>query len=304
MGNLKMRRSICLGLALTFHFIAGNPSVFADSAPSPSPSPSQVAALATPPARHPITEVNAQTQTSYTDFLIRLIPKWPTASSSLFLFPDKNPVKIRCMTTPGNELYMGVKQLMTVAASLESVEAVVDAIDEYRHLFPGLANAHIESRDGNLWMTSWEQEVPIFFIPNVHYEMSYWVDKSNADRKVYRYQLVKKGSMKASDGLIILDRATENGHPVTHYVEYDFFDADWGIASSMGTDKLWRDSVEAIYLSDAAIKFKAENPSWSYDKIQDESKSALKQFPLKDIIKSRAPFQPDQAEPGAAPLSH
>ena len=65
--------------------------------------------------------------------------------------------------------------------------------------------------NGNLWVTAWEQRVPVFFVPNVKYEMYYLVHQSSADHRSYRYQLKDSKDLIKSDGVILIDRAKSAG---------------------------------------------------------------------------------------------
>ena len=94
----------------------------------------------------------------------------------------------------------------------------------------------------------------------------------------------------ASDGLIVL---TPLNSTQTLYTEYDFFDAKWGVAASFGGDKLWKDTVEGIALSDLAFKVAAERPELRIEQIKDEAKKALPAALVKTCTDQKIPFKPE-----------
>ena len=52
---------------------------------------------------------------------------------------------------------------MNVDAPVSRVDEVVANIDEYQKLFPGFKDIHITKKEGNRWLTAWEQIIPVFF---------------------------------------------------------------------------------------------------------------------------------------------
>jgi hypothetical protein len=269
-----MKSAFTLGVGvLLFSLVAR-----ATTGPSATPVP------ATSSDRFRIGGVESQ----YTDRLTKQLASWPPKDIN-YAVQDENPVHMACIETPGERYYIGLEQSMFVNTPLEKVTAVLDDIAHYQELFPDFDDVHEVSREGNRIVTFWEQHIPVFFVPNVKYEVIYLVDSSHPDRKVYRYQLKKKDHIKNNDGMIVVERA---GASRTRYTEYDFFDADWGPLTTFAPGRIWKDSVEGIYRSDVAIKLKAENPSWSYDKIRDEGKKALERFPVDELLKKRKVFNP------------
>lgn len=233
-----------------------------------------------------------------------LVAHWPPRDLSRQIASEDRPVRIRTWTTPGNDLYMGIEQTLTIGASLEKVEAVLDDFGRYQEIFPDYKDVHVVSRQGDRVRVSWEQKVPLFFVPNVRYETVYEMDKSLPDRRVYRYQLWKQGQLRYSDGLIVLERRIKIGKPEsTFYFELDFFDADWGPAKMLGRDKLWRKTVDGLFLSDVAVKLKAENPKWSDERIRDESSRELDRKEVRSridaAIRERRPYPLEPSQPGA-----
>ena len=176
------------------------------------------------------------------------------------------PVALRCVATPGDRKYVGIVQWMEIAAPLAEVDRILADVPHYKDLFPGLVDAREvqRSRDGNRYLTAWEQRVPVFFVPNTRYELTYLVTREGA-RVVYRYRLARRGELTNSDGVIVLEA---DGARRTRFTEYDFFNARWGI---LPEGAVWRESLRGAFGSDVAIKLRAEHPAWSYPRIADEA---------------------------------
>lgn len=230
-------------------------------------------------------------KSSRTEVIDSLAAHWPPAGLSREIAPDDQPVRLRAWSTPGDDYYMGLEQAMVVDAGMDRVEAVLDDFGHYQDLFPDYKDIHVVSRKANRFRVYWEQKVPLFFIPNVKYEMFYELDKSLPDRRVYRYQLARPGQLRHSDGLIVLER---RGTASTFYFEIDFFDADWGPAKVFGKDRLWKETVDGLVFSDVAVKLKAEHPDWSYARIHVESAQAIDRGKVRarieERIRERAPY--------------
>jgi hypothetical protein len=225
---------------------------------------------------------------AYAPILDQKIRSWPPAevveAAKTPAASDSNPVRLQCVETPGSRFYIGLIQHMHVAADVSKVAEVLNDFVHYKELFPDFDDIHVVSREDNKILTFWEQHIPVFFIPNVKYEVIYVVDDSRADRKFYRYELSKVNHIKNNDGLIVLEPDEKGG---TRYTEYDFFDADWGPLTTFAPGRIWKDSVEGIYLSDVAIGLKAEHPDWTYKQVAQESRKKLEAFPVDAAIEHK-----------------
>ncbi len=242
-------------------------------------------------------------ESAYTSAIVKWIEQWPPKGLASLSGEDlgktksfdESPVKIQCIQTSGNQFYIGLRQEMRIYAPLSRVEGVLDDIDHYQYLFPGYKDIHVVSRTGNRWLTYWEQDIPLFFVPNVKYFITYLMDKPSPTRKFYRYKLKESRNLRFSDGLIVLEEKALQGTSsiVTDYVEFDFFDADWGVLKTLAPGKIWKESVEGIYLSDAAIKLKAEHSEWSYQDISKESRKFLSRYPIEPMVEKKVVFNED-----------
>ncbi len=244
------------------------------------------------PVMHSIDEKLEGPESIYTNYILNLIRVWPKDS---FVAQENspNPVQLQCIETIGNPYYIGLEQFMRVNAPLGRVEEILDDINHYKDLFPGFDDIHIVSQQENKILTYWEQHVPFFFVPNVTYQVLYLTDKTSSHRKIYRYKLKNSKNLKTNDGVIIIeeDSPVAVNTPRTRYTEYDFFDADWGIVKTVAPGRIWKDSVEGIYLSDVAIKLMAEHPRWSFKQVKEESQKILELFPVNKAIEQKKKFR-------------
>ena len=192
------------------------------------------------------------------------------------------PIVLECLLTPGQPETVGVRQVMSIAAPLADVAAVVEDFAHDAELFPDLADVHVVkgSEDGNRFAVSWEQRVPVFFVPNVHYETT-WLVERTGKRISYRYKLKAKGTVKTTDGFIVLEDA---GAGQTRYTEVDFIESSTG---PVPMSAVWDMTLSGLFRSDVAIKLKAEHPAWTYPKLRSESDQLLERFPTAACFQKR-----------------
>jgi hypothetical protein len=202
---------------------------------------------------------------AYTEYLTQVLEHWAPAHAEA---PEAGPVAITCLATANADGYVGMLQLAKIHAPLSVVEGVLDDVDHFKDLFPDTVDVHVlpGSRGGPRFATAWVQRAPIFFMPDVDYEMSHLVDKSTPERAVYRYKLRRGDKLIASDGLVVLEAIDP---ATTQFTEYDFFNGHWGPIPAW---IVWRESLRGAFHSDLAIKLKAENSAWSYTRIAAEAK--------------------------------
>jgi hypothetical protein len=201
----------------------------------------------------------------YTSWLADVLKRWPASRPSS---DNTESLQVTCVSTASDDGYVGMLQQMTVEAPLLAVENVVDDVPSYKGLFPDVVDVQVRpgSRNGNRYVTVWEQRVPVFFLPNVIYELDNLVDKTTPGVGVYRYKLRHGTNMLASDGMVILEAL---GSERTRFTEYDFFNAQWG---PLPASEVWRESLRGAFVSDMAIKLRAENPRWSLERIAAEAR--------------------------------
>jgi hypothetical protein len=200
----------------------------------------------------------------YTGWLADVLQRWPASRPGS---DGTASLQITCVSTASDDGYVGMLQQMTIEAPLAAVERVLDDVPRYKDLFPGVVDVHVlpGSRNGHRYVTVWEQRGPVFFLPNVIYELANLVDKTTPGLRVYRYKLHRGESLLASDGMVVLEAL---GLESTRFTEYDFFNAQWG---PLPASAVWRESLRGAFVSDMAIKLRAENPRWSVERVAAEA---------------------------------
>jgi hypothetical protein len=216
----------------------------------------------------PLAETVEGAGSIYGNRLSHILKNW---SFTRFDSEGAPPLTLTCIATAHDEKYVGMLQRMTIRAGIAAIENILDDVEHYRDLFPDTVDVQVVpgSHHGNQYVTAWEQRVPVFFLPNATYELAYIVEKTAPVRAAYRYSLRRGSSLIASDGLVVLETI---GPDTTQFTEYDFFNARWG---PLPTAVVWRESLRGAFLSDVAIKLKAEHPGWSYERIASEARSLI-----------------------------
>jgi hypothetical protein len=201
------------------------------------------------------------------------------------------PIALACLKTAGNDGYVGLIQKQLILAPFEAVVRVVEDVSSYDRLFPGYKKISLDKKEGNRWETTWEQIIPVPFIPNIRFRMIYFVSEPEPGIKMYRYTLMEPGQIKANDGLIVLEKKLENGKEVTLYTELDFIDANWGILKTFGYQRIWANCIRGIAQADIAIRLKAENPAWKDATVQKKADEQLRDSLIDDCYgKRRSPM--------------
>jgi hypothetical protein len=205
----------------------------------------------------------------YTQRVLNIIRNWPPKD---LLDPKEFPKKtyqILGITTPKDDFYVGLRKSMFILAPLSAVERTIDNYEDYLSLFPEFKIIRVISKDRNKTNVYWERVVPVPFVPNTQYEMSYLSDKNRPNVRFYRYQLKSSNVLKASDGIVVLEKVREN---LTRFTAYDFYNAEWGIAKVLAPGRIWGDSIEGAYRSDVSLKLKSESPLLSKEELQEVTK--------------------------------
>jgi hypothetical protein len=241
--------------------------------------------------KHPLNEKLAGVEGPYTQTMIQILKDWPKDRPA-YKKEMTLPVQIDAIEDPNpkKKYAIGLIQSMMIHAPIAEVNRILQDFSNYKKLFFTFEDVKLMEQDGNRAITFWETHIPIPFIPNSKYTMWYvWNDQS-PERAMYRYQLKESKDLYYSDGLIVLESVGPNKKD-TQYSEYDFWDADWGLATTFAPGRIWGDSLEGIFLSDIAIKLKAEHPEWDYSKIKHDSEELLDHYPKDEILKNKKRFQ-------------
>lgn len=242
---------------------------------------------------HTLSESLPTIESPYQGVLRQVAIQWPSLD-----FPGKekpgdegsagDTIKITCLSTPGRPFYVGIRQEMTIQASLSRVREVVDDFPNYVSLFEGLLKAERVSADGNRVLTEWEEHIGIPFVPNERNQVLYLVSDPNLRTRIYRYGLIRSNHMKTSDGLIVLEVASPTS---THYTEFDFVEPDLGAAKILGSDSVWKESVEGFLQTDLALKLASEHQDWLAKEVKRQSKILLKSYPIDEFVREKKPYQ-------------
>jgi hypothetical protein len=229
----------------------------------------------------------AGVESPYTGTLVSALKDWPPHTRRN---PAPSTLALECYKTPGsgNSGYVGVGQWMTIAAPLDAVVRVLDDFGHYADLFPDLKQVTVTSRNGAQLETTWEEDIPVFFIPNGKYGLTYWVDgATSTGRRTYRYQLAEAGHLHRSDGVIVVENAPGGG---TYYTELDFVDADWGLLKAFAPGKIWKETIAGIGRSDLAVALRAEHADWAYPRIKATAKDSLSEATVERCAAARHDF--------------
>ncbi|MBI1860704.1 MAG: SRPBCC family protein [Deltaproteobacteria bacterium] len=234
------------------------------------------------PPLHPIDEALEGPQSLHTDTILQLIKNWPAGRNTCS--GDPTLIQTTAIATPGRPYYVGFKKCMIVKAPLTAVEAVMDDMEHYEELFPGDKRVTILSTEGNKVILGWERKIPIFFVPNVKYEITH-LSKRTPTQRIYRTQLRKGDRLLFSDAVVFIETLDSKG--TTLYNNYEFYEADYGIGllgiSAVGVDKAWQEGLKGSYLSLLSVRYKAENPDWDYHRIEKERELAIKSYDVENV---------------------
>ncbi len=240
-------------------------------------------------ATHPIGESLAVIHSPYTDLVKKLAVEWESKTAFVDLFRDGSSVssptvQITGYLTPAKPFYVGVLQNVIIEAPFARVRAVVDNFPGYLGIFDGLIQAKLVSEDGNLFLTEWEEHIGVPFVPNERNQVTYLISDLRSGDRIYRYGITRSNHLKASDGIIAVEKLSLNR---TRYTELDFIEPDLGAAKILGSDSIWRECIEGLLQSDLALKLAAEHPDWSAREVLEKSKSLLKLQPIDPLLRSR-----------------
>jgi hypothetical protein len=232
---------------------------------------------AAPPADPSVNRKLEGTESIFTPLILQLAQTWPQGRD--FCHFEKKPLQIQTerIPTEGRPYYVGFKKCMSIHAPLAAVARVLDDVDHYQQLFPGDKEVRVVERNGNLSTLAWKRKIPVFFVPDVEYQISYLSSSPSPGIRMYRSQLKRGDRLHFSDALVVLETT---GPDTTFYSDYEFYEADYGLGvfgiHALSSDSVWRESLEGSYLSLLSIRLKAEHPDWDYPRIAEEREQALR----------------------------
>lgn len=226
----------------------------------------------------PVLRANAKdlVQSPYTDVIEKVSEKEILEFGRKYSFEMDNKIKLTCLETTGSNLYIGLWHSLTINSNLKDVAFVLEDFEKYPETFEGIVNSKVVKKtDDNFWKVEFENKSPVFFLPNVHYQMQYKM-QIVPNGKLYKYHLSNlypQNSIVFSDGLILLKE--EKG--ITKFYELDFFNANWGIAGNLAGANIWSDSIKELAISDVELKMKVENLKLSAEEKKEKMESFLKE---------------------------
>ena len=234
------------------------------------------------PPKYPLQSDLDGPKSVYTPLMKEMARHWPPPGfDEAAVAPDH--VQMVCLSTPHSRYSVGVQQSTWIHAPLSVVDSVMNQIGGLKDIFPGFKHIDLVSQDANQMLIFYEQIVPVFFLPNVKYQITYLGDHSDPHRYFYRYQLKKAGDLNWADGFIVVE---DHGNE-TFYSEYDFGDANYGILKILGANALWKDAVEELYVALAGLKLHIENPTWDSKEIAERAQAMLDHFPLDKALDNK-----------------
>ena len=226
-------------------------------------------------------EIPQAKQSPYSGRIWTVLKHWPPQG-----MPESpsnaDPLWIAGIKTPGDEAYVGIAKRTWIGAPLSAVAALMDDLESYKGRMPNLKEVRLLAREGNRITTFWRTKAPMFLFPDTKYEQIWVSDDSSAERVVYRHQLKRGNHLKFCDGLIVLESVKDKD--MTRLTSFDFFELDMGVLAKVVpqhklTRKVWKDSLEAYYRGDIALKTQAEHPDWSAGQIEREAERLFKAHP-------------------------
>ncbi len=215
-------------------------------------------------------------QSPYTDVVEKVSEKEILELGRKYNTKADGKIQLTCLETSENNLYIGLWHSLTINSNLKDTALILEDFEKYPEVFDGIVNSKvIKKSDSNFWLVEFENKSPVFFLPNIRYQMEYKM-QTVQNGKLYKYHLsnlYSQNSITYSDGLILLKE--EKG--ITKFYELDFFNANWGIAGNLAGANIWSDSIKELAISDVELKVKAENLKLSSDEKKEKMESFLKE---------------------------
>jgi hypothetical protein len=215
-------------------------------------------------------------QSRYTNLVDQItLPQLNEMKSRFHSTESNKKIFLTCIETSDDHLYIGLWHGLEINTALKNVTTVIEDFNNYHDFFEGIEESKIQKKVAlNQWEVLFENKSPVFFVPNVHYQMNYIVNPLDGG-VIYKYHLsnlFQQKSITFSDGMIFLKE--ENG--ITKFYELDFFNANWGILGTIAGANVWNDSVKELVISDLELKFKSENLKLTTTEKKGKIESSLK----------------------------
>jgi hypothetical protein len=185
--------------------------------------------------------------------------------------PSREALALRCFETIQHSDVIGVAHALVIHASAARVTSILDDYDHYKDLFEDTVYVHTSPIPNGL-RESWEQKAPAIFLPNTRFVVNTFIHDELPKRKIWHSRLVSSNQLLGNDVFVAVYPLDKDR---SYYWEVDFINAKWGILSSIAMSSIWSGGISATAVSDLAIKFRAENPAWSYALVRDFAKKRV-----------------------------
>jgi len=193
--------------------------------------------------------------------------------------------RARALETRNDPLYIGLEQSFTVNAPASKVVAVIEDFGNYPNLFDEVVKAEVTKRSGaDRFVLLQEQKIPLPFIPNTKFEMSYCTVSPSAKEKYYIYRVSSGKDLKYDDGMIMIKQLSDTSCAV---YELDFIYGNWGALGPIPDSIIWESVVKGMVQANMIIKCRAENPQWGYGACKSEAKKLCSGINVADIVKKK-----------------
>ena len=217
--------------------------------------------------------------TDYTRWLEREESRWKPSHPSA----GQN-FSLECYRHPDRKFYIGTKAVLPIKAPLATVEKVFDTVSGYKEIFFGFDEIALSGKTDEGFVVHWHRPVPVFFIPDLRYEVVYRNVKSPG-RKTYRFQMKEKVDLlKGLDGMIVLEAVDANTTLLTQFL---FLDGKYGPLETFDPAKIWNDGVRDFSLANLGVKLKAENPALERAPLRAAIEKAYSDEQVKNCIATK-----------------
>jgi hypothetical protein len=185
--------------------------------------------------------------------------------------PSRDGLALRCFETIQHSDVIGVAHGLVIQATAARVTSILDDYDHYKDLFEDTVYVRTSPIPNGI-RESWEQKAPAIFLPNTRFVVNTLIHDEMPKRKIWHSRLVSSNQLLGNDVFVAVYPLEKDR---CYYWEVDFIKAKWGILSSVAMSSIWSGGVSATAVSDLAIKFRAENPAWSYALVRDFAKKRV-----------------------------
>ncbi len=191
-------------------------------------------------------------------------------------------ISMSCLSHPIQTHFVGVAHGLLIHSGIEKIIAALDDFVGYKDLFEDIEAIEVidmkthEVGGNKYFKVHTEQNIPVPFMPNAHVTTDYFMTRLSPTLVVYRYQLAKdpkhpnKNDVLHADGVIVIERRTEKE---TAFYEVDFLDPNLSGIASLGSSRIWPESVKGFALSDLALRNFAEAKTVENDITQQRQKA-------------------------------